>query len=166
MQDHALTTRLSVLATAIEDAGSEAFGELSPSAVAALMIIRKSEPIAIQDIAALVGLTHSATVRLVDRLEKDWLVRRLRRRGREVQVEATARGKRRARDLHVRRMERVEAIVAGLGDDARIDLSDAVDTLLTHLIATGIDPGRLFRFSLDDHGEAATDASTEVDRED
>ncbi|PLX38696.1 MAG: hypothetical protein C0606_05665 [Hyphomicrobiales bacterium] len=150
MQQDVLGARLAILAAAISDLTTAEFDELSPSAAAALITIRKREPIAIQDIAAHVGLTHSATVRLIDRLEKDWLVRRLRRRGREVQVEATARGKRRARDIARKRVAAVAALTEGLDGELADNLLEAVEALLVRMVENGVDPARLCRFSDDD----------------
>lgn len=146
MQEHSLSNRLATLATAVDDATAAALGELSPSAAAALMVIRRLEPIAIQDIAVRVGLTHSATVRLIDRLEKDWLVRRLRRRGREVLVEATARGKRRARDMQARRLAGVEALLSRLDPDQQDTLGEIIDLLLPDLVSDDATAARLCRF--------------------
>lgn len=136
MPDRIIANRLAALATALDDRMFAAAGDLSESAVAALMVIRRSEPISIQDIALRVGLTHSATVRLVDRLEADWLVRRLSRKGREVMVEATARGKRRARDLQDHRLATAAALMRGLEPSQRADLNRLVTMMLREAVET------------------------------
>ncbi|MEJ1159629.1 MarR family transcriptional regulator [Prosthecomicrobium sp. N25] len=146
MHDRVTANRLAALATALDDTMFAAADGLSESAVAALMVVRRSEPIAIQDIARAVGLTHSATVRLVDRLEKDWLVRRLSRRGREVAVETTARGKRRARDLQERRLARAESLLADLPEPDRSALDGLLDHLLGAAAVSPAEPGRICRF--------------------
>ncbi|TBW36454.1 MarR family transcriptional regulator [Siculibacillus lacustris] len=143
MLDPQLANRLAAFATLVTDAVEAASDGLSASAVAALQTVRQTGPTAIQDIAHAVGLSHSATVRLVDRLEKDWLVRRLRRKGREVRVEATARGKRRATQILERRQVAVEAVLAGLAPEAREALAAAVDTMLA--TATAAEPTQAAR---------------------
>jgi DNA-binding MarR family transcriptional regulator len=145
MQDRVTANRLAALATALDDAVFAEVEGLSESAVAALLVIRRAEPLAIQDVARAVGLTHSATVRLIDRLEKDWLVRRLSRRGREVTVETTARGKRRARDLQDLRIRAAGALVAGLDETGRAALDDILVQLLGTAAAAPADPGRICR---------------------
>lgn len=134
MSDPTLANRLAALATALDDAVHADTEDLSPSAVAALQTIRQDGPLAIQDVARTIGLTHSATVRLVDRLEKDWLVRRLTRKGREVRVEATARGRRRASQFQERRLE----IAGGLLDALDAPERDAFAIILDKLLAATV----------------------------
>ena len=130
MPDPTLANRLAALATALEDSVHADVEDLSPSAAAALQTIRQEGPLAIQAVARSIGLTHSATVRLVDRLEKDWLVRRLSRKGREVRVEVTARGRRRATQFQERRLAAAEALLAALDPAERTALTGIVDKLL------------------------------------
>lgn len=145
MQDRVLANRLAALATALDDAVFAGVDGLSESAVAALIVIRRAEPIPIQDIARAVGLTHSATVRLVDRLEKEWLVRRLTRRGREVMVETTARGKRRARDLQDLRIGASEALIGVLDEAEREALGGLLDRMLGVPVGGSPDGDRICR---------------------
>lgn len=135
MPDPTLANRLAALATALDDAVHAETEDLSPSAVAALQTIRQDGPLAIQDVARTIGLTHSATVRLVDRLEKDWLVRRLSRKGREVRVEATARGRRRASQFQERRLSIAGGLVDALDPEERAVLAGLVDKLLAASVA-------------------------------
>lgn len=130
MSDQTLANRLAALATALDDAVHAGTDDLSPSAVAALQSIRQDGPLAIQDVAKTIGLTHSATVRLIDRLEKDWLVRRLSRKGREVKVEVTARGRRRASQFQERRLAVANGLLTGLDASERAALDAIVDKLL------------------------------------
>ncbi len=154
MQDTHFANRLAALATAVNDAAFADTGDLSESAVAALIAIRTREPIAIQHIAAIVGLTHSATVRLIDRLEKNWLVRRQRRRGREVLVETTSRGKRRVRDLQAKRLEAIDTLVGDVSDRDRRAMSRVIDKVLAAAMESGARPERLCRFCDGDAAEA------------
>lgn len=154
MQDTHLANRLAALATAVNDAAFAETGDLSESAVAALIAIRTREPIAIQHVASIVGLTHSATVRLIDRLEKSWLVRRQRRRGREVLVETTSRGKRRVRDLQAKRHEAIDALVGDISDRDRQVLSRFIDKVLAAAMENGARPERLCRFCDGDAADA------------
>lgn len=146
MQNEELANRLIACARAVEDMTAAEAGDLSASAVAAIFAIRAREPISIQDIATIVGLTHSATVRLVDRLEKDWLVRRQRRRGREVLVETTSRGKRRVRDLHAKRTEAVTSLIAELSAKDQTALGAAIDAVLVAAMENGMAADALYRF--------------------
>ncbi len=143
----AIADRLAVLAQAITDAAAADSDGLSPSAVAALISLKNRGPLSIGAVALLAGLTHSAAVRLVDRLEKDWLVRRQRRAGREVMVELTSRGRRRAGQLQDRRI----AVAAGFLDHLAEEDVAALDGLVTRLLARtvrdGARPDHLFRMS-------------------
>lgn len=130
MDETALNNKLAALALAIADAILAKSDDLAPTAVAALVTIRDRDPLSIGEIAHVVGLTHSAAVRLVDRLEKDWLVRRQRRVGREVMVEITARGRRRAQQLQENRF----AAVAGFLGELDPDEQDQLNLLVTKII--------------------------------
>ncbi|WP_407049012.1 MarR family winged helix-turn-helix transcriptional regulator [Methyloraptor flagellatus] len=130
MHERLTANRLAALATALDDAMTAETDGLSESAVAALLVVRRSEPVPIQDIARTIGLTHSATVRLIDRLEEGWLVRRLSRKGREVSVETTARGKRRASQLQDRRIGAADALIGALDEEERALLAGLIDRML------------------------------------
>lgn len=135
MPDPVLANRLAALSTALDDAIHADAEDLSPSAVAALQTIRQDGPLAIQDVAKTIGLTHSATVRLIDRLEKEWLVRRLGRKGREVRVEVTARGRRRASQLQERRLASANDLLTVLDEAERLALAPILDKLLAASVA-------------------------------
>jgi DNA-binding MarR family transcriptional regulator len=130
MSHRIIANRLATFATLLHDAVHADTEDLSASAAAALQTLRQNGPTAILDIARTIGLTHSATVRLIDRLEKDWLVRRLSRKGREVRVEVTARGRRRAGQFQDKRIAAAEALMAGLDADEIDALSRALDKML------------------------------------
>ncbi len=145
MPDRHVANRLAALATALDDTVHAETEDLSPSAVAALQTIRQIGPMAIQDVARVIGLTHSATVRLIDRLEKDWLVRRLSRKGREVRVEATARGRRRAGQFQERRLVSAEALLAVLDEEERTVLARALDKMLAACVGDAAAGDRICR---------------------
>lgn len=138
MDDTALSNKLAAIALAITDATLAKTDDLAPTAVAALVTIRDRDPLSIGDIAHVVGLTHSAAVRLVDRLEKDWLVRRQRRVGREVMVEITARGKRRAQQLQEGRFTAMKEFLAALDPDEHAALDEIVGKLIARQAAGGM----------------------------
>lgn len=119
---------------------------LSSTSIAALNAIRTHDSLSIGDIAGIVGLTHSATVRLIDRLEKDWLVRRGRRKGREVMVETTARGNRRIAALNDSLQGTIREILEQMPKRDREGLSVGVNTFMRALVDMGQDQKRLYRF--------------------
>jgi DNA-binding MarR family transcriptional regulator len=130
MDETALNNKVAALALAIADAILAKSDDLAPTAVAALVTIRDRDPLSIGEIAHVVGLTHSAAVRLVDRLEKDWLVRRQRRVGREVMVEITARGRRRAQQLQENRFAAVAGFLAELDPEEQGELNVLVTKII------------------------------------
>lgn len=130
MSHRTTANRLAAFATLLHDSVHAESEDLSASAAAALTTLRQNGPTAILDIARTVGLTHSATVRLVDRLEKDWLVRRLSRKGREVKVEVTARGRRRAGQFQDKRIAAAETLVGVLDAEEIEILGRALDKML------------------------------------
>lgn len=145
MPDRHVANRLAALATALDDAIGAETDDLSPSAVAALQTVRQDGPMAIQDIAAIIGRTHSATVRLIDRLEKDWLVRRLSRKGREVRVEVTARGRRRGGQFQDRRLTTAETLLAALDPQERESFARALDKMLAASVTDAAGAARTCR---------------------
>jgi DNA-binding MarR family transcriptional regulator len=117
------------LADRIAAATEETLGE-SATAVAALVTTAQSPGSSIEELRHGLGLSHSATVRVVDRLAARGLVTRgAAERGPAVALTPTARGTRlAARVLDVRR--RVVSEVAGELPD---DLREALETLLDRL---------------------------------
>ncbi len=110
---------------------------LSASATAALLTIAEWQPIGARELAGIVGLSQSATVRLVDELVSAGLARRLDKKGRAVPLALTAAGKRRARSLQTRRLEIAGQALARLAPEDRVALEKALPALLA-----GITTGR------------------------
>jgi len=106
---------------------------LSSSATAALLTIAEWQPISAQELAGIVGLSQSATVRLVDELVSAGLARRLDKKGRAVPLALTAAGRRRAQSLQARRLAVAEEALAKLGREERAALEKALPALLTGL---------------------------------
>ncbi len=140
-----LQNKFAALSLAVTDAALAEDDDLAPTAVAALITAANTPPASIGEIAAIVGLTHSATVRLVDRLETDGLLRRRRRVGREVMVEITPAGRRRANALQDRRLAESGAFLAALSAEERDLLDRLVDRMLRAHVARGHDRRRLCR---------------------
>jgi len=140
---------LIAIAHALVDLTLSGEAGLSQTSIAALIAIRRGEMLSIGKIAEIVGLTHSATVRLIDRLEKDWLVRRGRRKGREVMVECTARGKRRVSALDQSLQSTVNEVLNQLPEPERENLKRGIAAFMRTLVENGHDAQRLYRFGGD-----------------
>ncbi|WP_237152714.1 MarR family winged helix-turn-helix transcriptional regulator [Oryzibacter oryziterrae] len=140
-----LSNKLAALALAISDASISTSDDLAPTAIAALISIKNSEPLSIGDIATVTGLTHSAAVRLVDRLEKDWLVRRQRRVGREVLVEITTRGRRRAQQLQEARESAAKTFLSALEQREQDQLAELIDKVIHQKAHEGLNVLRFCR---------------------
>ena len=146
-----LSNKLAALALAITDAAIAPDDDLAPTAVAALITAANSEPMSIGEIAAIVGLTHSATVRLVDRLESTGLFRRQSRVGREVMVDITPAGRRRAEELQDRRLSNTSTFLTGLSEEEVAILDDLVERMLRTHIDGGLDRQRVCRMCSREH---------------
>lgn len=146
-----LSNKLAALALAITDAAIAPDDDLAPTAVAALITAANSEPMSIGEIAAIVGLTHSATVRLVDRLESTGLFRRQSRVGREVMVDITPAGRRRAEELQDRRLSNTSTFLTGLSEEEVAILDDLVERMLRTHIDGGHDRQRVCRMCSREH---------------
>jgi DNA-binding MarR family transcriptional regulator len=106
-------------ALAISEAVWSAVG-LERSDAAALNLVLAEERISIGALARGLGLSHSAAVRAVDRLERKRLLRRTTPGpGRTVALEVTARGRRRAEQSIGARARILERATAGLSPDER-----------------------------------------------
>jgi MarR family transcriptional repressor of emrRAB len=139
-----LENLLAAVATSLTDqidAATEAAAEHGASAPAALAALLRRPGQPIGELSARLELSHSATVRLVDRLGGDGLaVRRPGADGREVAVVLTAKGRRRAlRVLQARRSTASRAL-AGLAAPERRDLEVLLDRLLRTQSAQREDP--------------------------
>lgn len=100
----------------------------------------------IDALAAVTGLTHSGTVRLVDRLAEAGMVER--RRGadqRSVALYLTPPGRREARRVLARREAAMHSLLAVLTDDQRTALTDVAAQLLGELGAAPDAERRLCR---------------------
>jgi DNA-binding MarR family transcriptional regulator len=140
-----LSNKFAALSLAITDATLSGDAALAPTAVAALITAANNPPASIGEMAAIVGLTHSATVRLIDRLEADGLLHRRRRVGREVLVEITPAGRRRADGLQEHRLAASSGFLASLSAEERDLLDGLVDRMLRDHAARGHDRRRLCR---------------------
>jgi DNA-binding MarR family transcriptional regulator len=133
VDDDRLLNLLGALAVGLADriaaATEETLGE-SATAVAALVTIAQFPGFSIEQVRHALGLSHSATVRVVDRLTARGLVaREAAERGPAVALVPTAPGRRlAARVLAVRRR-----VVSEIADDLPGDLGEAIETLLDRL---------------------------------
>jgi MarR family transcriptional repressor of emrRAB len=128
--ENLLGAAVTSLADEIARTTSDAAG-LGASAPAALTTLLRRPRSSIDALRSHIGLSHSATVRLVDRLEADGLaVRRPGDDGREVAVELTAKGRRRAQGVQERRRVVLSRAVGGLSTLERRQLEDLLDRLL------------------------------------
>jgi DNA-binding MarR family transcriptional regulator len=118
-----------VLADLLEDAAALAGG---PTAAAALVALDgRAAGGTIDALAGVVGLSHSGTVRLVDRLQRDGLLER--RRGadqRSAALVLTPRGRRAARRVLSRREANLQSTLALLTDDQRAALTAIAERVL------------------------------------
>ncbi|MCM5557985.1 MarR family transcriptional regulator [Pleomorphomonas sp. JP5] len=140
-----LSNKFAALSLAVTDATLSGDATLAPTAVAALITAANNPPASIGEMAAIVGLTHSATVRLIDRMEADGLLHRCRRVGREVLVEITPAGRRRADGLQDHRLAESKGFLTCLSPEERDLLGQLVDRMLRAHAARGRDQRRLCR---------------------
>lgn len=134
-RQHAANT-LGALSLVIADrmnASVEAVAGLGPSAPAALAALHEFlDGASVTQLSSVLGLTHSGTVRLVDRLVADGLVERVGAQdGRAVSLVLTRRGRDLARRVLQAREASVASALSALTSDEVDDLAAALDTMLT-----------------------------------
>jgi MarR family transcriptional regulator, negative regulator of the multidrug operon emrRAB len=111
----------------------EAIATLGPSAPAALAAMHEFlDGCSVTQLSSVLGLTHSGTVRLVDRLAAEGLVERVEAQdGRAVSVVLTEAGRgTAARILHTRE-ESLSSTLSALSPNEIDNLAAALDTMLT-----------------------------------
>jgi DNA-binding MarR family transcriptional regulator len=104
----------------------------SISAPAALMTLGHHPGLSIEQLRLALGLTHSGTVRLIDRLTTANLVLRRKQGGREVQLFLTRGGSRVVDRIQGARIAAAEELLAVLPDHQRQQL----DAILAELLAS------------------------------
>jgi len=108
------------------------FGGSAPVAIVALSTYLADRPL--EEIADAFGITASAVVRLVDRLERDGLVeRRPGPDGRRVSVGLTAKGGRRAQAILTRRERELAEVLGVLSAAEQHELTRLHEKLLARL---------------------------------
>ena len=134
MSDDRTANLLGALALALTDRmteEAETRAEHGAAAPAALVSIGVDPGLSVGALAQVVGLTHSATVRLIDRLVSHGLTeRRARADGRSVGLHLTPRGATRRRAILKGRGRILSEALASLPVDDRSTLTPLVETLL------------------------------------
>jgi MarR family transcriptional regulator, negative regulator of the multidrug operon emrRAB len=115
------------------NAAVEAIATLGPSAPAALAAMHEFlDGGSVTQLSSVLGLTHSGTVRLVDRLAAEGFVERAGAQdGRAVSVVLTPRGRRTAARTLQAREKSLASALSALSPDEIDNLAAALDTMLT-----------------------------------
>ena len=115
------------------NAAVEAVAALGPSAPAALAALHEFlDGGSVTQLSAVVGLSHSGAVRLVDRLAVEGLVERIGAEdGRAVSVVLTSRGRRVALQIRQARSKALTSALSALTSDEVDNLAAALDKMLT-----------------------------------
>lgn len=116
-----------------------------PSAPAALTSIAHRPGLSIEWLRRVLGLTHSGTVRLVDRLEGAGLVIREQTEGRTVPLALTPRGRRTLARVERARIAALQALLEPLPQEAREQLDSLLSALLAAQTETNDDLYRICR---------------------
>ncbi|MEV3965241.1 MarR family transcriptional regulator [Nocardia sp. NPDC050193] len=116
----------------------EAVATLGPSAPAALAAMHEFlDGGSVRQLSSVLGLTHSGTVRLVDRLATEGLVKRVGAQdGRAVSVVLTQHGRRTAERILRAREKSLASALSALSRDEIDNLTAALDTMLTAVTLT------------------------------
>jgi MarR family transcriptional regulator, negative regulator of the multidrug operon emrRAB len=133
---------LGALAVLIQDRVEGAWQaslDLSPMAAAALVQIEGEPGCSIELVAGRIGLTHSATVRVVDKLAERGLVEkdRARKDARAQSLTLSKVGKRVAQQLHEARNQVTDDLLAGLAPMQRAALEQAIRAILHRCVEPG-----------------------------
>jgi DNA-binding MarR family transcriptional regulator len=113
--------------------------DLSPMAAAALVQIDGEPGCPIELVAGRIGLTHSATVRVIDKLAERGLVEkdRARKDARAQSLTLSKAGKRTAQQLHTARNRVTDDLLTGLDSAQRQALEAAISIILHRTVEPG-----------------------------
>jgi DNA-binding MarR family transcriptional regulator len=143
-QEHSRHTAniLGALAVLIQDRVEGAWQsalDLSPMAAAALVQIEGEPGCPIELVAGRIGLTHSATVRVIDKLAERGLVEkdRARKDARAQSLGLSKAGKRVAQQLHAARNQVTDDLLKDLAPGQRAALEEAISAILHRCVAPG-----------------------------
>jgi MarR family transcriptional regulator, negative regulator of the multidrug operon emrRAB len=133
------------------------------SDAAALITLLERGGLTIEWLRRIVGLSHSAAVRLVDRLAGDGLVlRRAGPDGRSVSIRLTPRGRRAAERLRREREDALVSLLAPLEHEERVALLALTEKVLARAVSGRWEARLICR--LCDHGACAAAGYCPVDR--
>jgi len=112
--------------------------DLSPMAAAALSQIEQEPGCTIDQVASRIGLSHSATVRVIDKLaERDLVTKdRARQDARAQSLKLTKAGKRMAQQLHNARNQVTDGLLSLIKPEQVAALHNAVGAILHEAITT------------------------------
>lgn len=125
-----LENRLAALATLLEDRLSTAYDSLSPRAAALLLTLSSRGPLGIGFLAEVLGVRQPTVSRLLDGLQRQGLVERGAKQGRERSVSLTAEGRARAIALQRARLSEAGMLLEVLSPDQRAEFGALLDTML------------------------------------
>ncbi|MGW4771259.1 MarR family winged helix-turn-helix transcriptional regulator [Nocardia sp. NPDC004278] len=126
---------MSLIVTDRMNSAIEAVAALGPSAPAALAALHEFlDGGSVTQLSSVLGLTHSGTVRLVDRLATEGFVERVGAQdGRAVSLVLTQTGRRTAARILQTRETSLTSALSALSSDEVDNLAAALDTMLTTL---------------------------------
>lgn len=150
MSKENLINQLGALALAIVDKQFEAglqAGGTSASAAALVSVLGLHPDETISDMAAVIGLSHSATVRVVDRLEEKGLVaRRVGGDRREIRLRLTRKGNALRRRFLDKRSHAIAQAVDRLSVDEAVEAERLIAKMLVALPESVVHGDRICRF--------------------
>jgi MarR family transcriptional repressor of emrRAB len=150
------------LAGALAIALADRLGEQLASDSAALLTLYERGPLTVEFLRRVIGLSHSATVRLVDRLSNQRLAKRTAGPdARSIFIRLTPRGRRRAEALRERREEALTRALAALDARERAEFARLAEKLLVRLTGGRWHARLICR--LCDHGVCQAGAACPVD---
>jgi len=149
-ENRRLQTLVGALVTALSDsltASADQVAGHTGATAAALTYLTHEPGLSIDRLKGPLGLSQSATVRLVDRLAADGLVQRQPGQdARSVAVYLTGTGAQAAHSILERRGALLSAALAPLGEQERTELTEALEKMLQHITADVVHARRICRF--------------------
>ena len=151
MHDSLTENKLGALWSVLDATMIGAFGDASPSTVAAILTLHFHAPLTGTRLSRILGLSQPATARLLEKLRDAGLVKRHPKRdGKDIDLSLTAAGEARAGALLGKREAALKALLAPLSAEKAALLSALLDDMLPQAVGSREDARFLCRFC--DHG--------------
>ncbi len=134
MQNAYEINKLGALYSALHQCMMKAFLGQSDSSAAILLTLRHWQPLTVNDLSAIVGLSQPACSRALDKLAAEAWVQRDVYEGKYARLNLTAKGRRQADQMQDARLQQIAPLLDGLTEIEKASLSKLLNKILANAV--------------------------------